>query len=181
MLGCIRLMALVDGLDPPENMPQFFANNFDVEGFWKGWHASFNLWLVRYLYIPLGGARARLLIIWPIFMFVAVWHDLEWRLLAWSWMVCLAFLPELLLKAWAAMPRQQGLKARPVWRHICAAGGAVNIAGLMAVNLTGFVVGMDGLIAFIKEVLGTPIAVPLGLLAFFSATQLMFAWRGWFA
>lgn len=24
-------MALVDGLDPPENMPQFFANNFDVE------------------------------------------------------------------------------------------------------------------------------------------------------
>ena len=32
---------------------------------------------MRYLYVPLGGARRRALVIWPVFFFVAVWHDLE--------------------------------------------------------------------------------------------------------
>lgn len=36
---------------------------------------------VRYLYVPLGGAHRRALVVWPIFFFVAVWHDLEVRLL----------------------------------------------------------------------------------------------------
>lgn len=34
--------------------------------------------LCRYLYIPLGGAKWRVLNIWVIFTFVALWHDLEW-------------------------------------------------------------------------------------------------------
>lgn len=34
---------------------------------------------MRYLYIPLGGSQRRVLAIWPIFFFVAVWHDLEVR------------------------------------------------------------------------------------------------------
>ena len=54
-----------------------------MQGFWRGWHSSFNQWLVRYLYIPLGGGRRRAAIIWPIFFFVAVWHDLEVSLLTW--------------------------------------------------------------------------------------------------
>ena len=44
-----------------------------MQGFWKGWHASFNQWLVRYIYVPLGGSSMRLLSIWPIFTFVALW------------------------------------------------------------------------------------------------------------
>lgn len=35
-------------------------------------------WGVRYVYIPLGGAQKKLLNIWVIFTFVAIWHDLEW-------------------------------------------------------------------------------------------------------
>lgn len=50
------------------------------QGFWRNWHSSFNAWLVRYLYIPLGGNRHRCLVIWPVFLFVAVWHDIEARL-----------------------------------------------------------------------------------------------------
>lgn len=45
-----------------------------VQGFWKGWHASFNQWLVRYIYVPLGGSSLRLLNIWLIFTFVALWY-----------------------------------------------------------------------------------------------------------
>ncbi|MCO5557498.1 hypothetical protein L7F22_011063 [Adiantum nelumboides] len=73
-----RFWALVDGVETVENMPHCINNCYDLEGFWKSWHASYNRWLVRYLYIPLGGARYRILNIWVIFTFVAVWHDLEW-------------------------------------------------------------------------------------------------------
>jgi protein-cysteine N-palmitoyltransferase HHAT len=33
------------------------------------------------MYIPLGGSKRKLLNIWVIFTFVAVWHDLEWYIL----------------------------------------------------------------------------------------------------
>ena len=32
----------------------------------------------RYIYIPLGGSQRKLLNVWVIFSFVAIWHDLEW-------------------------------------------------------------------------------------------------------
>lgn len=34
-----RFGALVDGIDPPENMKRCICNNYDIEGFWKNWHA----------------------------------------------------------------------------------------------------------------------------------------------
>jgi D-alanyl-lipoteichoic acid acyltransferase DltB (MBOAT superfamily) len=66
-----------------------------LQGFWRNWHASFNLWLVRYMYVPLGGSAWRAANVWPIFTFVALWHDLEWRLLAWAWLSSLLLAPEL--------------------------------------------------------------------------------------
>lgn len=75
----MRAAALLDGVSAPENMRRCFANNYDMEGFWRGWHSSFNRWLIRYMYVPLGGARTRLASIWLIFLFVALWHDLEVR------------------------------------------------------------------------------------------------------
>ncbi|XP_027189091.1 membrane-bound O-acyltransferase GUP1-like isoform X2 [Cicer arietinum] len=39
---------------------------------------SFNKWLVRYMSIPLGVSRKKLLNVWVIFTFDAIWHDLEW-------------------------------------------------------------------------------------------------------
>jgi len=65
------------------------------QGFWRNWHASYNLWLVRYMYVPLGGSRRRALNAWVIFTFVALWHDVEWRLLIWAWLMSLLFAPEL--------------------------------------------------------------------------------------
>jgi protein-cysteine N-palmitoyltransferase HHAT len=66
-----------------------------AQGFWKNWHASYNQWLVRYMYIPLGGSRWRALNVWPIFTFVAVWHDLDIKLLGWAWLMCFFTVPEL--------------------------------------------------------------------------------------
>jgi hypothetical protein len=48
------------------------------------------------MYIPLGGAKYPYLNIWPIFTFVAIWHDTSFQLLAWGWLISLFFIPELL-------------------------------------------------------------------------------------
>jgi D-alanyl-lipoteichoic acid acyltransferase DltB (MBOAT superfamily) len=50
-----RCWALLDGVEPPENMQRCVSNNYSMQAFWRGWHRSFNRWLVRYIYIPLGG------------------------------------------------------------------------------------------------------------------------------
>lgn len=169
-----RLISLADGLDVPENITRCFANNYDIEGFWKNWHASFNLWLVRYLYIPLGGTHRRALAVWPIFTFVAVWHDLEWRLLAWAWLSCLLFAPELGVKWLAKQPCMARFRERGIWRHICAAGAALNISGLMAVNLAGFVVGPAGFPQLLQDMKSQPSFVLTAAVVFYCAAHLMF-------
>ncbi|KAJ4832750.1 hypothetical protein Tsubulata_050739 [Turnera subulata] len=55
--------------------------------------------MTRYMYIPLGGSRRKLLNVWVIFTFVAIWHDLEWKLLSWAWLTCLFFIPEMVAKS----------------------------------------------------------------------------------
>jgi D-alanyl-lipoteichoic acid acyltransferase DltB (MBOAT superfamily) len=50
------------------------------------------------MYIPLGGSSWRLANVWAIFTFVALWHDMEWRLLGWAWLMALAIAPEMLVK-----------------------------------------------------------------------------------
>ena len=51
-----RAWALTDGVNSVENMERCMCNNYSVRDFWRGWHRSFNRWLVRYLYVPLGGS-----------------------------------------------------------------------------------------------------------------------------
>lgn len=52
----------------------------------------------RYIYIPLGGTENVALTTALIFTFVALWHDLSFRLLAWGWLVSFFILPELLAR-----------------------------------------------------------------------------------
>lgn len=167
-----RLAALLGGVDPPENMRRCFANNYDLEGFWRGWHTSFNQWLVRYMYVPLGGRQRRVLAIWPIFFFVALWHDLEWRLLSWAWLVCLAFLPEMAAKRLVGSRRLDAWRGTAVFRHVCAAAAAINISVLMSANLAGFVVGLDGLQGLLSEMLASPRFVATTFITFWSAANL---------
>lgn len=90
-----RLWSLLDGIVPPENMIRCMANNYSVLGFWRAWHRSYNLWVVRYLYIPLGGSNRPLLATLGVFTFVALWHDLRLRLLVWGWAITLFVVPEM--------------------------------------------------------------------------------------
>ena len=93
-----RLWSLADGVDPPENMVRCMANNYSTLGFWRSWHRSFNLWILRYIYVPLGGSRNVLASTLLVFTFVALWHDLSLRLLTWGWAISLFIVPELLAR-----------------------------------------------------------------------------------
>ncbi|EPY30581.1 glycerol uptake protein, partial [Strigomonas culicis] len=83
------------GIDPPEDMRRCFVNTVTIRDFWRDWHASFNLWIVRYMYIPMGGSRHQRLSIFPIFFFIAIWHDHALHLLHWALAIALAFLVEM--------------------------------------------------------------------------------------
>jgi len=72
-----RCVALIDGVEAPEDMlgPILFPQSF--KEVWRIWHASLNLWSVRYIYRPLGGRRRPWLAVPATFLFVAFWHDIR--------------------------------------------------------------------------------------------------------
>ncbi|GIL45301.1 hypothetical protein Vafri_2572 [Volvox africanus] len=175
-----RLVSLSDGVVPPENMTRCVCNNYDIEGFWRSWHASYNRWLVRYMYVPMGGSRWRAANVWVIFTFVALWHDLEWRLLGWAWLMAAAIAPEMVAKAFGRSAAVRRWYGTATFRHVCALAAAANILMLMAANLVGFVVGLDGIVPLAQQVLlKQPGFLAVVFLALFAAVQLMFWKREW--
>ncbi|KAI7740886.1 hypothetical protein M8C21_021986 [Ambrosia artemisiifolia] len=146
-----RFWALVSGIEAPENMPRCINNCYNLESFWKNWHASFNKWLVRYMYIPLGGSRRKLLNVWVVFTFVAIWHDLEWKLLSWAWLTCIFFIPEMIVKSAATSFKVDNVFKEFILRELSAVAGAITITCLMVANLVGFVIGPSG-ISWLKSV-----------------------------
>ncbi|KAM7222550.1 glycerol uptake protein 1 [Rhypophila decipiens] len=154
-----RLWSLVDGIDPPENMIRCVSNNYSTLSFWRSWHRSYYRWLLRYIYIPLGGTSfrtwvgaARSIVTYlTVFTFVALWHDIKMRLLIWGWLIVFFFLPEIV--AGYLFPRKKW-ESKPVqYRMLCAAGGVLNVLMMISANLVGFAVGLDGLETIIRGVL----------------------------
>ena len=147
-----RCWALWDDVRVPENMRRCMSNNTSVSGFWRGWHASFNRWLVRYIYVPLGGSRVsvprRVLNVFVVFSFVAGWHDLTLQLLSWGWLFVAFVAVELLGARLPALvpPLGRALEASPALRlHAANLGGALNIMMLMGANLVGFSYSLSGM------------------------------------
>ncbi|KAL6124755.1 hypothetical protein ACLB2K_077265 [Fragaria x ananassa] len=164
------------GIEVPENMPKCVNNCYNLESFWKNWHASYNKWLVRYLYIPLGGSQRKLLNVWVVFTFVAIWHDLEWKLLSWAWLTCLFFIPEIIFKSAANAFQAKTALGEFIVREFSAAAGAITITCLMVANLVGFVIGPSGISWLVSQFLsrkGLPVLAGM-LLTFYVGTKLMF-------
>ena len=171
-----RFFALCDGIEAPENMIRCMSNNYSTLKFWRSWHRSFNLWVLRYLYIPLGGRKTSNWNIFPIFAFIALWHDFNWQLLAWGCLVPLIILPEVLAN-WISKRLQMNKWTN--YRSICAAMASLNIFLLMVCNLVGFSVGIDGARIMLNQIVGKGGFWFVGtvLLVFYAAANLMFEIR----
>ncbi|KAH9670210.1 MBOAT (Membrane bound O-acyl transferase) family protein [Citrus sinensis] len=146
-----RLWSLICGIEAPENMP-------------------------RYMYIPLGGSQKKLYNIWAIFTFVAVWHDLEWKLLSWAWLTCLFFIPEMVVKSAADSFQAESAFGRFLVRELRAFAGSITITCLMIANLVGYVIGPSGVNWLMSQFLtreGLPVLGGM-FLTFYVGTKLMF-------
>lgn len=154
-----RLWSLIDGIDPPENMVRCVSNNFSTLHFWRAWHRSYNRWLIRYIYIPLGGAKftslkrsVRSVVTYIlVFTFVALWHDIQLRLLIWGWLIVLFLIPEII--ATKLFPASKWEGRETAYRMLCCVGGVVNVLMMMSANLVGFAVGLDGLKSILSGIL----------------------------
>ncbi|GAA5946636.1 hypothetical protein JCM3765_000327 [Sporobolomyces pararoseus] len=172
-----RLVALIDGINPPENMVRCMANNYSTLGFWRSWHRSYNLWIIRYLYVPIGGSKRPLIATLIVFTFVALWHDLSFKLLVWGWGISLFVLPEMVC---TRLVSYKNYGDQPWYRHLAALGGVFNILLMMTANLVGFVVGIDGAKALWLKMLGTTegrVFMGVASACLFVAVQVMFEYR----
>ncbi|CEM06476.1 unnamed protein product [Vitrella brassicaformis CCMP3155] len=147
-----RLWAMADGVETHENMGRCVYNNYSTEEFWRTWHRSFNQWLVRYIYLPLGGGKWKALNIWVVFAYVAVWHDIRLKLISWAALLCAILVPELLARRLWHTAVTKGARAK--WsRRVVAAAGALNVYGMMAANLCGFACGLEGLRLLVERLM----------------------------
>ncbi|SPO36217.1 probable GUP1 - Multimembrane-spanning protein essential for proton symport of glycerol [Pseudozyma flocculosa] len=172
-----RLWAMCDGVDAPENMIRCMANNYSTLGFWRSWHRSYNLWTVRYIYVPVGGTRNRVVATLLVFTFVALWHDLSLKLLTWGWLITFFILPELVGKA---VFTEAKYGSRWWYRHLCALGGVFNVLLMMTANLVGFAIGVDGIQYMYRQILGSWQGVQFLVAAcatLFVGVQVMFEYR----
>lgn len=103
----------------------------------------------RYIYIPLGGSQYYALSIFPIFTFVALWHDIQLKMLMWGWLVPLFILPELLAKRIFCTSSMRAYFGN-FHLHLCALGAVLNLFMMMTANLVGFAVGVDGVLEMIN-------------------------------
>ncbi|KAI0881469.1 MBOAT-domain-containing protein [Annulohypoxylon maeteangense] len=146
-----RLWALIDGVDPPENMIRCVSDNWSTLAFWRSWHRSFYRWSLRYIYVPLGGSSFRsprdaarsILTYVLVFTFVALWHDIQMRLLIWGWLVVFFMLPE--MAAGFLFPKRKWESRPTAYRMLCCVGAVANVFMMMSANLVGFAVGVEGL------------------------------------
>lgn len=171
-----RFWALLDGIDPPENMLRCMDNNYSALAFWRAWHRLFNKWVTRYIYIPLGGGgKRRVLNLLCVFLFVAIWHDIELKLLVWGWLVVVFLLPEI-----AATFVCRRYHQRWWYTYLCGAGAVANIWMMMIANLFGFCLGREGTVTLLKEIFATVGGVEFFVLllgALFCASQVMYEYR----
>ena len=126
--------------------------------------------------MPLGGGgKYRILNSLCAFSFVAIWHDIELKLLLWGWLVVVFLLPEILATMYFKRFEDEWW-----FTYLCSVGAVVNIWLMMIANLFGFCLGKDGTINLLKEIFETFSGIRffiVSLLVLFAATQVMFELR----
>lgn len=125
------------------------------------------------MYKPMGGRKHRLLNVWVVFLFVAIWHDIEMKLLVWGALNSVFFVIEVrshkvhsanlitfvasfklsprhipicydqVMGRWIGQSFMQGLPSI-LRASIETMSSAAYIIVLIAVNLVGYAIGTGG-------------------------------------
>ena len=89
-----------------------------------------------------------------VFTFVALWHDISLRLLMWSWLIILFLLPEALCTK-VLFPARNFTTRPGLYRFLAGIGAVSNCLMMMAANLVGFAIGLDGLKSWLMGLVGS--------------------------
>ncbi|XP_061601062.1 protein-cysteine N-palmitoyltransferase HHAT [Cololabis saira] len=102
LFGLPSMLATLDGLVPP-NLPRCVSIMYSFTGMWRHFDEGLYRWLIRYIYVPLGGSRhglfCKVVSTGLAFGFVCLWHGGHDYLQYWA------------LMNWAGVLVENGLKS----------------------------------------------------------------------
>ncbi|TNF49305.1 MAG: MBOAT family protein [Bacteroidetes bacterium] len=82
-IGLGRMM----GFRFPENFDSPYVSR-SISEFWRRWHITLGTFMKEYLYIPLGGNRARIFRVYfnliLVFLLSGLWHGASWNFILWG-------------------------------------------------------------------------------------------------
>ncbi|KAI8507328.1 hypothetical protein Bbelb_147080 [Branchiostoma belcheri] len=179
--GLTSALAMLDGVGTP-TLPRCVSTCYSFRTTWKYFDSGLNIFLVRYVYIPMGGSRKGLL--WQLigstacFTFVCFWHGGHDNIIMWSVFNWLGILAEsigsALLKTDTAKLHLNTCSLRNQRRLKAAIFAPV--ATLLIINNLVFVGGRQaGFIYFHKLLISNFPLGTLGLLfSMYCSVQLIF-------
>lgn len=100
----------------------------------------------------MGGRDKRFISVWFIFIFVAIWHDIEWKLLLWGLLNSVFYVIEAFSKRIAPILQKQLHLPAFLYNIICSLCSATYILVLISVNLIGYSVGSGGITLLMNKI-----------------------------
>lgn len=108
----------------------------------------------RYMYVPLGGRSTRMLNIWFIFLFVALWHDIEYKLIVWGLLNASFYVLEVLGSMLINSEFVTSKLSQSFIKLLGIFSSATYIIILICVNLVGYsMLGTDGTSLMLQKIL----------------------------
>ncbi|XP_069787299.1 protein-cysteine N-palmitoyltransferase HHAT isoform X15 [Narcine bancroftii] len=149
LYGIPSIIMYLDGIEPPR-LPRCTSSLYSFTGTWREFDVGLHRWLVRYIYVPLGGSQHGLLRMMfssaMAFSFVCYWHGGHSFMLYWAVMNWVGVMIENILKMiCSSSPAQEiigrFLSAR-MQRRVHGALGSIATTLLILSNLV-FICGNE--------------------------------------
>ena len=141
-----RLLAWCDGIYVEENMNRIIYNIYSLEEFFRGMNRSFNRWMVRYLYVPLGGKNKKYVNIWAIFAFTYFIFNFEnGDYLIYSICCCILLDIEIFVKYTFINKFGEDYNEKIYLRYLKYFVGSIYLLILFIVSLIGFHFSLQGM------------------------------------
>lgn len=134
-----KLWAQLMGVEVIDNFDNCVFRSRTIQQFWQDWHRGFNVWLIRYMYIPLGGKKNVFSVI-VVFFFVAYWHHHSSSIFILAGGIILFYLAEILLQKVVEV-YLPSLYDTYWFKYLCSMGGACIAYPLILLGAAAF--GLD--------------------------------------
>ena len=141
-----RLFAWTDGIFVEENMNRIIYDIFSLEEFFRGMNRSLNRWIVRYLYIPLGGKNKKYVNIWLIFAIMClIFNFLNGDYILFSICSCVLLDLEIFVKNMFINKFGEDFNEKIILRYLKYVVSAFYLVILYIVGLLGFHFSLQGI------------------------------------